>query len=482
MADAFTPGQLKDIQGFSLAGFKKDHQEILFIRFADAPSGRSLLGRLVPRAANAWEVGQFNEVFSEVRNRTGEETLCATWVGVLVAAAGYQVLGVSASGLPQGEGTTAFSTGMAARAQQVGDTGPLDLPGGWLQPFRPGAGVHACVVVAADEPSDLDAAVARIGDETSASGCEVVYQERGNTLPGGLMGHEHFGFKDGISQPAIDGFDPPPAANEPAVIAPGQFVLGYPATIGASAQTVGSLWANGSFAAFRRLYQDVAAFRVQAAAGVTSSNPQLSPDQTAAAMIGRWPSGAPLELNPTADPGPTGITNAFEYKANDDDGHICPHFAHIRKANPRDETTPSPGSDNPALHRMLRRGIPFGLPLPEGATDDGVQRGLHFFCVVADLDQQFEFVQRQWLNNANFPGGTAGPTPGTYAPPTQGTPDGPDAVVGEHTVGEQCTLVQQSSGQHALSIVKQLVQVTAGEYFFVPSISALAAIAGGAVQ
>jgi Dyp-type peroxidase family len=481
MADAFTPEQLKDIQGFSLAGFRKDHQELLFIRFPDAPSGRALLGRLGPRTANAWEVGQFNEVFSEIRHRTGEETICATWVGVLISAAGYQALGVAMSGLPQSEGTAAFIAGMAARAQQLGDTGPLDQPAAWLEPFRPAAGVHACVVIAADEESDLEEAMAKVGDEISATGCEVVYQERGNTLPGDQAGHEHFSFKDGISQPAIQGYDADPATNEPPAVAPGEFVLGYPNTAGSSVPVTGTLWTNGSFAAFRRLYQDVAGFRAQAVAGVPGSSPQLSPDQTAAAMVGRWTSGAPLELNATTDPGESGITNAFQYKANDDDGHLCPHFAHIRKANPRDETTPTPASDNPATHRMLRRGIPFGPPLPTGAQDDGAQRGLHFFCAVADLDRQFEFVQRQWLNNVNFPGGQPGPAPGTYSPPAQGTPDGPDPVVGEQTAGEECTLVQPS-GQHAFSIMKQVVHVTAGEYFFIPSLAALSALAGGATQ
>lgn len=484
MADAFTTQQEQDIQGFGIAGFRKDHQEVLFVRLGDPTGGRRLLGWLQPRTASAWEVGNFNSVFSEVRARTYQETLCATWLGVLISAAGYQALGVATSGLAPGVGTDAFNAGMANRSTQIGDTGPLDIPAAWLESFRPGAGVHLCIVVAADERDDLDDLVTEVGNQVSECGCEVVFQERGATLRPPLTGHEHFGFKDGISQPAIADYDDPPAPNEPAAVPAGEFVLGFPNSQGAAVTLGGTLWTDGSFAVFRRLYQDVAAFRNQCNAGVAGSNPVLTSDQTGAALVGRWPSGAPLELNPGSDPGAGGITNAFEYLAapfSDDDGHNCPHFAHIRKVNPRDETTPAPAADNPALHRMIRRGIPFGPALPLGAADDGAQRGLHFFSVVSDLDRQFEFVQRQWLNDPNFPNGQMGPTPGTYGPPAQVPGDGPDPIVGEADASEQCLLVQ-AAGSHQFPITTQLVHVTAGEYFFVPSLSALEAIATGATQ
>jgi len=482
MSSAFTDTQLSDIQGFGLAGFLKDHQEVLFVRFSNATSGRALLEWLEPKTASAWEVGRFNELFSEVKGRSGKETLCATWMGTLISASGYATLGVATSGLPAGEGVNAFNAGMATRSAQIGDTDPDDVPTTWLPPFQPGAGVHLCIVVASDEPEDLDDWVTSIGNHVDAAGCEVVYQERGETLPQPLTGHEHFGFKDGVSQPAIDGYNPAPQPNEPVAVPPGEFVLGYPNAHETTLTPTGTLWTNGSFAVFRRLTQDVATFRAQVQTGVPGSAPTLTPEQTAAALVGRWPSGAPLELNPMSDPGPSGVTNAFEFSAspfNDDDGHVCPHFAHIRKANPRDETTPDPTSDNPLFHRMLRRGIPFGPPLPPDiTTDDNLTRGLHFFSVVADLDQQFEFIQRQWLNSPNFPSGVPAPAPGPYAPNPQKPADGPDPIVGEGTTGEQCLLVQPPS-THPFPVIAQLVRVTAGEYFFVPSLSALTALASG---
>lgn len=225
------------------------------------------------------------------------------------------------------------------------------------------------------------------------------------------------------------------------------------------------------------LTQDVAAFRAQVAAGIPGADPAITPEQTAAKLVGRWPSGAPLELNPASDPGPSGVTNAFSYHATDDDGQICPRWAHIRKANPRDETTPDPTGDNPQAHRMIRRGSPFGEPLPTGATtDDGQERGLHFMCVVADVARQFEFIQRQWLNDPNFPGGQPATTAGPYGPPAQGQPDGPDPLVGEFDAGVQCVL-HQAGGTHPFPLLAQAVHVTGGEYFLLPSLSLIASLA-----
>ena len=72
-------------------------------------------------------------------------------------------------------------------------------------------------------------------------------------------------------------------------------------------------------------------------------------------------------------------------------------------------------------------------------------------------------------------------SPGPYAPPAQAPPDGPDPIVGEADAGLQCLLVQ-ASGQHQFPITTQLIHVTAGEYFFVPSLSSLEAIAAGASE
>lgn len=481
---AFPQANLLNIQGLGIAGFNKDFQESVFIQLNSQEGGQALLAWLQPQVANAWEVATFNSLFSEIKARNGSEPLAATWMAVGISATGYDALGVSLADLPAGDSATAFQAGMPARATEIGDVLPGDEPSGWLTPFQSSApGIHMVVVVAADEECDLDAQLVLLYEQVSSTGCTVVFAERGGTLSPPLTGHEHFGFKDGISQPAILGYGAQPAPGEPPAVAAGEFVIGYPDQTGAVA-TCGPNWEDGSFLVFRRLTQHVMAFREQAAAGVPNSNPSVAEPQLAADMIGRWPSGAPLELFPESDPGPGNAVNDFAYLANDASGEICPIWAHIRKAHPRDEETPGgtqPGqADDPTRHRMFRRGIPFGPPLPAAATaDDGVPRGLHFYSVVSDLVRQFEFIQNNWINNPDFPVGTVPPTPGSlYQPPTTGTlAGGPDPVVSEHDATAQCVL-QQASGASPFSVPMELVNVTAGAYFFLPSLSALANISG----
>jgi deferrochelatase/peroxidase EfeB len=76
---------------------------------------------------------------------------------------------------------------------------------------------------------------------------------------------------------------------------------------------------------------------------------------------------------------------------------------------------------------MIRRGTAYGPPLPDGQlADDGVDRGLMFAFVGANLGRQFEFVQSEWINDSAFFGGNstervpitgAGDASGTYSIP-----------------------------------------------------------------
>jgi Dyp-type peroxidase family len=471
----------RNIQGISIAGFKKDHQQLLFVRFGDdAARTRRLLEYLAHRTDSAWEVRKFNDLFSELRRRERqpEETVRATWTGTLISASGFRKLGVNLDELPAGPGSDAFRAGMAARVGQIGDTREKDQPGQWIAGFRPDrGGVDALIVIASDDEQHLDHFSAELENHISEFGCEAVFSERGATLPGHLRGREHFGFKDGNSQPLIVDWDPAPRDQEPPAVPIGEFVFGYADAVGEIA-AVGDLWRDGSFAVFRRLHQDVAGFRAQAATGVPGADPALAPEQLAAKMVGRWPSGTPTALAPDADSHEP--TNAFQY-SGDPDGFNTPRFAHIRKANPRDEARVDHDIEPTERHRMLRRGTPYGPPLGARASaDDGLDRGLHFISFVGDLDRQFEFVQRKWLNDPNFPTGgqPAAPTD-PYTPPPPGTPaDGPDPVVGEFDAGAQDTL-HQPGGVHPFALMHEVVTVTGGEYFFAPSLQALKRLADG---
>src|ERR1700693_5765414 len=140
-----TDTQAQNIQGLGIAGFRKDRQQLIFVRIKDAKKARKLVGKLAQRTANAWEVKAFNDLFSEVRarGREGEGTIKATWVGALFSASGLAKLGIGFDDLPAGDCRDAFVAGMAARADKIGDTRPSDAPAQWLKELRAGAATRS---------------------------------------------------------------------------------------------------------------------------------------------------------------------------------------------------------------------------------------------------------------------------------------------------------------------------------------------------
>ena len=72
----------------------------------------------------------------------------------------------------------------------------------------------------------------------------LVHQDDGRTLTGDLRGHEHFGYKDGISQPGVKDFhredrDNPGFRENRAgavMVEPGEFVFGHKSESGNAAR------------------------------------------------------------------------------------------------------------------------------------------------------------------------------------------------------------------------------------------------------
>ena len=245
-----------------------------------------------------------------------------------------------------------------------------------------------------------------------ASRC--VFQQDAELLDGA---REHFGFADGFAQPAIAGATEdkvagggiPERGGRWRALAPGEFVLGYPdedtlvdrlrRLPPAPADPLGS---GGTYMVWRKLHQDVALWRrtIRAAAARYGDEQRL-----AAKVVGRWaerraavrriPNAQPSSFDPAA-PG----ANDFRY-GDDLAGLRCPLGAHIRRSNPRDAL----GHDGTLSmrHRMIRRGMPYGPPLPDGALDDdGAERGLVFVSFQASIARQFEGVQGPWLTDGNI--------------------------------------------------------------------------------
>ena len=180
--------------------------------------------------------------------------------------------------------------------------------------------------------------------QLSHQGLEVVYLQRGK-VAGDMPEREHFGFKDGISQPSVAGIDDHQTirargsdvnlANP--LLNPGEFILRYPrGVVGHEVPPVASpSWMDdGSFQVFMRLDQDVAGWQEQLTEVTRriSGEEPIMEQQLAAKLVGRWPSGTPLALSREADSDMA--KSRFDYE-DDRLGLKTPCFSHIRKMYPR---------------------------------------------------------------------------------------------------------------------------------------------------
>jgi Dyp-type peroxidase family len=465
-ADASSSLPLDTIQGNVLASFAKDHQAFLLLRLPhDVAHARQWIMAMSDEVVSQAEVSMFNQLFKmlHARHHRDVRVVQTTWTQLLLSAAGLKRLGVSDDEIQTV--SPALREGMKARAAQLGDAAESD-PSTWVPSFRTG-GIDAVVVVAADDADDLAHQVAQLEQLAHRHQVEVVDKRTGATLPSALRGHEHFGFKDGISQPAVD---------DPAML--GRFVLGLtpgPAPAPWPVPTTLPAWAVGaSLGVLRVLHQDVGGFRSWTAANAGPAG--VSPEALGAKLVGRWASGAPLALTPDADDPAVAAdkdrNDAFDY-SDDSEGLKTPRFAHIRKANPRAESPgPVGGAAESEQRRMLRRGIPYGHPLPAGrTTDDHHDRGLIFLAFMASIEGQFEFVQESWCNDPSFPVGPTAVAGGNYQPQGQEPADGPDPIVGQHH-GQGHDTLRAGGGFHDLPL-QQFVSTRGGEYLVSLSIPAL---------
>jgi deferrochelatase/peroxidase EfeB len=152
--------------------------------------------------------------------------------------------------------------------------------------------------------------------------------------------------------------------------------------------------------------------------------------------------------------------NDFHY-TGDRLGLRCPFGAHIRRTNPRDDPS-GPTLEQVRRHRIIRRATPYGPWLPEGQRDD-VERGVMFGVVNAELRNQFEYVQLNWVNGAIS---SKALTLGADRDPVVGANDGSGKF-----------LIPRRSGPVIGWELPRFVRVRGGAYFLVPSLSLIARLA-----
>ncbi|NKQ51309.1 Dyp-type peroxidase [Amycolatopsis sp. K13G38] len=429
---------LADTQGLVMRGYGKlPYATFLLFTVDEAHPARAALGHWAEEVTTA-AMG------------TGASAL-----NVAVTAAGLRALG-----LP-GEAVEAFSPAYAEgmttehRKRLLGDLGEAD-PQRWAWGGPTGAAVHLLLLVYAATAAELRRRVTAL--RRAGGGLSLITELRTDQL----SGTEPFGFRDGLSQPRIEGL----GGTRDRELAVGEFVLGYPNSYGeygerpllAAAEDPRDLLPldpagsgrrdfgrGGSYLVLRQLQQDVDGF--------WRYMREHSDDATwlAAKMVGRWPSGAPLALSPEQDE-PGLAERDFAYHAKDPDGVACPIGSHVRRANPRDSLEPRPGSAASLRvndrHRLLRRARSYTA---------GAERGLYFLCLNGNLARQYEFVQHTWINSPHF----------------DGLHDAPDPVVAPRNDGGPVFTVQARPVRERYRSLPSFVRVRGGAYFFLPGAAAL---------
>jgi deferrochelatase/peroxidase EfeB len=426
---------LADVQGLAVGYPAHDAAAFVVLRIEHRDLARRWLAGLevtTAAQANAIIDAAKPDAVSAAAQGAGLPTVA---VHVAVSHAGLAALGVPQEQLAGFD--RSFRAGMATRERAL-------VPGAgttpWRPPFtpapghpdasRPGAdhGVHLLVHLSALTAGDLEPKLAETIAGIKASGAfgEPWVRDAGRIknldVPGLPYGErtrfEHFGFADGLSQPAIRGVSRAGrAASGTGELPTGELLLGHPDVDGdtAGATAPVALRRNGTYLVLRKLEQDVPAFRAlvrdaaaRAAAARGAGAHGADAAELAAKLVGRRRGGTSLAFAPDAA-GPQALALSF---GDDQEGLRCPVGAHVRRANPRDSRplgNAAEGDDKlegelVRRHLMVRRGIPYGPYLPEPGTghadgDPDDERGLLFVALVGDIGRQFEFVQSQWMSD-----------------------------------------------------------------------------------
>ena len=509
-----------DVQGLVLSGYPRlKYSAYVVWRFLPGQSAsakvwlRDLTDRLMRSGSVDKEDADAAHISSpsapiNLRAAKTRSALDAPAINLALTARGLDRLGISSQ--ERAQFSIEFLEGMAPRqtASQpyprrcnlLGDTGENSPEfwnwGGW----GPNGDVDGVLLLYAATNDALNALVAA---ETKAmAGAAELCVAEPPLAPDALDfrgrvycdGKEHFGFRDGISQPIIDGTTAADALKREkvkeariSVVKPGEFVLGYLNERGARASCyVGSdpsalglktereqarqLGRNGTYLVFRQLEQNVQAFDAfvsQTAKRVFGEASSKTREWVASRLMGRLPSGEPLvAASADCDRG-SAPRNDFLYHFEDRFGLACPIGAHIRRANPRDMIGPDPDTALrlSKMHRIIRRGRTYGerqLPGAESEANDSGQkpRGMFFICLNADIAGQFELIQHSWLNNTHFSGLYAGTDPLSHF-------RDPRSVIA----------IQRRPTNLHIDGLKPFVTVRGGAYFFLPGIKALRALA-----
>ncbi|KAJ7676453.1 hypothetical protein B0H17DRAFT_1170464 [Mycena rosella] len=453
---------LSNIQGDILIGMKKNKELFYFFGIAKPTTfKKKLKSDILPLITTT----------TQLLNVSAQPT---TALNIAFSHTGLLVLGIKD---PLGD--TAFAGGQAADNGTLGDPGTKN----WVPQFV-GTSIHGVILLASDSVDNINTQLYNV-QAALGSSIKELYTLQAAARPGSEQGHEHFGFLDGISNPAVQGFQSPLPGQ--AVVSTGEIIVGE----NGDSVTRPSWAKGGSFLVFRQLKQLVPEFNKFLtdnpirAHGLTA---QQGSDLLGARMVGRWKSvrssefsgtplsdlitqqGAPVFLAPLIDDPALGANptrnNNFTYAgpgqtvASSTDQTKCPFSAHIRKTRPRaDLGLPESQSSD---HHIVRGGIPYGPEVTSGEASShktSTERGLAFVAYQSNIENGFQFLQRLWADNPRFVHGNVG------FDPIIGANKGASRVVNG---------LDPTNSSRPITLTTDFVVSRGGEYFFSPSLSAIA--------
>lgn len=362
-----------NVQGDSLTGFKKPYETFAFGVITDVARFRQSLATLIPLVSSLDQVWLFNAAYRALP-RPAVHSLRATWLNIAITWQGLRKLWPDAPYLHD----AAFSEGMASRRQILGDVpaGPWKFGG---PPEEP----DLVLLIASDDEDELR----RRADDcfTLLKGMTRVWTESCSREATG--NRDTFGFRDGVSQPRVHcRLD----------------LEGTPYLDGNDGVATSRLhdflltedpYKDSTLVVFRRYVIHEQLFRrflsdtVAAIRRKHDAAALFDEDYLASRLIGRWQNGADVGANiERRYAGKLDESQMSIERFESDALHGCPHYAHLRKANPRNDVPAD------ALRPILRRGIGFLR---------GNELGLMFVCYQSSIERQFEYIVRHWLNNPN---------------------------------------------------------------------------------
>jgi deferrochelatase/peroxidase EfeB len=477
---------LEDIQGLILRGYRMPMVRHFLLKVRVPDAARRALGRLVsgdeadaPQITTAqnWHVGfepgpGDNPAEAPRYKPDHCLNLGITWPGLVALEVKDRVPNLSFKSFG------AFVAGAAERAALVGDTGPSG-PENWVGGFGTGND-HLLMTLHAMSPEAITTYSGRLSalfDEGNAfqelshhDGMALMEMQGGKLVPTTKV---HFGYTDGISMTTIRGGPERYKPDHQQPCEPWLFVLLDEAE-NYFVPEPPELGLNGSFAVFKMIRTDVVPFENF----LQSKKDQIEPELLAAKMCGRWRNGVPLALSPDTDKPPGGISpeqlNNFEYVNTDGSGDPrgvrCPVGAHIRRINPRGQPVAGqghPGGSN-NTHRLIRRGMPYGPTYDPTKPYDGIERGLLGYFVNSNIENQYEFVLSQWVNDSEFAGAV------------RLDPKSKDPLIGTQDPAESIFVIPQPDGAPPIKItgLSSFITTQAAAYCFLPSITAIKFISG----